>query len=315
MSRSWHCITALCAWLWLYAPLTQACPDATCVRIGSWNIEWLGSDKREQPVDQSTLEAMASLIANDWSIDLITLQEINTALDGEYRGEHYSLKTWHALQQALERRGYQTIAGQSGNAQHIVMAWRRPVVSLIPATDLSVPDRFVINEFCRSAHLRKPLAGLFRAGHFDFWLIGIHLKAGTGNTACNNAVREMQTADIARQLSSLTRRDADILIAGDFNATARHKTLSPLADVGFYPVSDKQTRHPDSGRFSHIGNQDKKPGSGTQLDQIMLLPTSEPEWKARSTRIYKPDNLKQFASRFSDHLPLWTDFSTTQDDD
>ncbi|MCC7515848.1 MAG: hypothetical protein IT470_00755 [Pseudomonadales bacterium] len=305
----------LCGWLWLISLTAQACPDTDCVRIGSWNIEWLGSDKRDQPVDQPTLNAMAAMIADEWSIDLITLHEINTTLHGEYRGEHYSLDAWKGLQQALERRGYHTATGNSGKAQHIVMAWRNPVVPLILPADMAVPDQFVINEFCRSSNLRKPLAGRFRAGQFDFWLIGIHLKSGVGNTACSSAVRERQSADIAQALPLLTRKDADVLIAGDFNATARHRTLAPLQDAGFYPISDKQHRSTHSSRISHIGNQNKKPGSGTQLDQIMLLPASQPEWQHQSTQIYKPDSLKIFADRFSDHLPIWADFSTDSDDD
>lgn len=303
------------SWLWLASLTAQACPDTHCVRVGSWNIEWLGSDKRDQPVDQSTLDAMATMIADEWSVDLITLQEINTALHGEYRGEHYSLDAWKGLQRALERRGYHTATGDSGNAQHIVMAWRRPVTSLVPPVDIAVPNQFVINEFCRSSNLRKPLAGYFRAGQFDFWLIGVHLKSGIGNTACSSAVRERQSTDIVQTLPVLERRDADVIIAGDFNATARHRTLAPLRDAGFYPISDKQNRSTGSSHISHIGNQDKKPGSGTQLDQIMVLPTSQTEWRSQSTLIYKPGNLKAFANRFSDHLPIWADFSTDRDDD
>lgn len=293
----------------------QACPKSDCVRIGTWNIEWLGSEKRQQPTDAATLSKMAQLIAEDWSIDLITLQEINTDMQGIYRGEHYDLTPWNSLRSALERRGYQTAHGSSGYAQHIVFAWRHPVVALETPADLTVRDAFQINEFCRSSHLRKPLAGRFKAEHFDFWLIGLHLKANSGQTACVKAVRTEQANDLARTLPGLQNTDLDILLAGDFNTSTQNTSLLPLREAGMASLTGRAQRDAHSNPVSHIGNQKRKAGSGTLLDHIMVYPNKTREWQSASTMIFAPNNLSAFESRYSDHLPVWADFSTETDDD
>jgi predicted extracellular nuclease len=85
---------------------------------------------------------------------------------------------------------------------------------------MQVPDSYRIDDYCYSSNLRKPLAGLFRAGQFDFWAIGLHLKSGYGGqSACTNAVRKMQVYYIAKQLDTLKKSDRDIVIIGDFNAS------------------------------------------------------------------------------------------------
>lgn len=301
--------------LFVLASQGIACPQPDCVRVGSWNIEWFGSSKRQQPVDQATIDQIANKIAIDWSIDIITLQEINTDMNGESRGEFYSLLPWQRLQKALEKRGYKTANGNSGYAQHIVMAWRKPVVAIQKPQDLSIPDNYTINEFCRSANLRKPLGGLFKAGQFDFWLVGLHLKANTGPAACTTAIRSAQIEALTQEVSKLTTQDADIILAGDFNASSRHNSLAGLPATGFQSLTDKPMRHPDSNTVSHHGKASKKADSGSLLDQFMIRPTATQEWQAGSTVIYKPDNTNQFANTYSDHLPLWTDFSITTDDD
>ncbi len=301
--------------VFLISNACMACPETDCVRIGSWNIEWLGSSKRQQPVDTKTIEHIATQIAEDWSIDLITLQEINTDMNGEYRGEHYSLLPWQRLQKALEQRGYKTASGQSGYAQHIVMAWRKPVTALELPRDLVVSDKFVINEFCRSANLRKPLGGLFEAGHFDFWLVGLHLKANTGPAACTTAVRGAQARELSVKLKTLESRDADIILAGDFNASSQHTSLETLRQAGFISLTERKQRHNDSNSVTHHGKNTKKSNSGSLLDQFMIRPTPTREWQLNSTMILKPEDPHRFANTYSDHLPLWTDFTTSHDDD
>ncbi len=303
------------AFLLLVINTAIACPKPECVRIGAWNIEWLGSDKRSQPVDAATINEMAHLIADVWSIDVMSLEEINTELEGEVRGERYSLQPWQQLQAALQKRGYQTKAGSSGYAQHIVLIWRAPAQALQPPQELPVADHYVINDFCRSANLRVPLGGLFRAGQFDFWFTGVHLKANTGPAACTSAVRNEQTRQLANALQILSLRDKDIVVAGDFNASTRHDSLRALSAFGLRSISDKEHRSIDSNRYSYHSENSKKADSGSQLDHILLLPKATQEWQPASTTLFKPDDAKAFAQRYSDHLPLWADFSTRKDDD
>jgi endonuclease/exonuclease/phosphatase family metal-dependent hydrolase len=283
--------------------------------VGSWNIEWLGSSKRQQPIDMDTIEDIARNIAEVWSIDIITLQEINTDMNGDYRGESYSLLPWQRLQNALKKRGYQTAAGRSGYAQHVVLAWRKPVIALEAPRDISIPDQYIINEHCRSSHLRKPFGGLFQAGQFDFWMIGLHLKANTGPAVCTSAVRSAQITALSKSLKPLSARDADVILAGDFNAGSQHNSLKELKQTGFVALTDKNLRNLGSNRFSYHSKNSKKANSGSLFDHIMIRPAFTQESTPASTAIFTPKDAHLFANTYSDHLPLWSDFSTKTDDD
>lgn len=291
--------------------LLQACPATDCVRVGAWNIAWLGSEKREQASDKATLDAMAHMIATEWSIDLISLEEINTDMDGRIRGDMMTTAAWRHLRTALEKQGYHTQAGSSGQAQHIVLAWRSPVTALEQPADMNIPDSYSIDEYCRSAGLRRPLAGKFRAGQFDFWAIGVHLKSGYGgNSRCANAVRSLQTDYLAKSIMTLEKSDRDILLLGDFNASSKHDSLSALNERGFVALTDKPMRHSNSN--SRTQGSGKR---GSVIDLIMVRPPATREWFKQSTMLYRPADPEQFNQRFSDHLPVWADFSTAKDDD
>ena len=282
----------------IFSTNTLSCPKSDCVRIGSWNIAWLGSEKREQLTDAATIASMAQLIADEWSIDLISLEEINTAIDGDMRGEHYSTQQWSQLRDALQKKGYRTQAGNSGNAQRIVFAWRKPVEALKLASDMEIPDSYRIDDYCRSSNLRKPLAGLFHAGQFDFWAIGLHLKSGYGGkTFCSNAVRSMQVYYISKQLSTLEKTDKDILLIGDFNATSKHESLQGFREQGFVATLTNTAEH------------------NRVIDHVIINSANTTEWKDNSTILYKPANRADFEKRYSDHVPVWSDFSTLHDDD
>lgn len=297
--------------LMLAAWPAAACNSSDCVRIGSWNIAWLGSEKRDQPSDTQTINAMADMIAKQWSIDLIALQEINTSMNGEFRGENFSTTPWRTLRAALEKHGYQTAAGESGMAQHIVLAWRKPIRVTRSISELNIPDSYKINEYCRSGNLRRPLSGLFQAGKFDFWLVGLHLKSGYGSQGrCADDVRSLQVDYMIKELAKKEQVDRDVIVLGDFNASSSHKSVAEMKSHNMESVTDK--RHRNSSSNTRTQGKGKQ---GRLLDHIMINPTATTEWKKHSTVIYKPVDADAFTATYSDHFPVWADFNTTQDDD
>jgi len=258
---------------------------------------------------------MADLIAHELSIDVIALQEINTEFDGRVRKETFSLEPWHELQMALKARGYQMRAGNSGHAQHIVFAWRKPVEALQLPEDLAVADHYEITPQCRTANLRQPLAGLFRANHFDFWAIGLHLKANNADSNCPAAIRVQQIDELLNASKELTKRDTDIILIGDFNSTTHHKSLHQLFDQGFLALDDKEYRNPASSNHSYHSANSKNDMDGSLIDHIMVKPDSLNAWQSQSTSIYKPEDAGYFTHHYSDHRPIWSDFSTRKGND
>lgn len=300
--------------LCLLSPLSESatCNTSThCVRIGTWNIAWLGGEKRDQPSDNATIDKMAEMIAHQWSIDLISLQEINTGIDGQYRGDNFSTRPWQELRSALEKYGYKTATGNSGQGQRIVLAWRKPVMLDMAVAELNVPDSYQVNDWCRSSHLRRPLAGKFHAEQFDFWLIGLHLKSGFGNRGhCTDDVRSLQSYYLAGQLKKLEASDRDVVVVGDFNTSGSNKSLDALLALNLTTTTEKNHRSPDSYNRSQ-----GKGKYGKVLDHIMLKKRDTGEWIKQSTVIFKPENPETFTRQFSDHFPVWADFDTRTDDD
>jgi endonuclease/exonuclease/phosphatase family metal-dependent hydrolase len=289
----------------------SACPNKHCVRVGSWNVAWFGGDKREQKVDAETINDMANKIAKQWSIDVIALEEINTSIDGQYRGGQYSTKPWKMLKSALEKLDYETAEGNSGQGQRIVLAWKKNIAVKKSVHEINIPDSYSLGEYCRSSNLRRPLAGLFRADQFDFWVVALHLKSGYGGqTHCTDDIRSLQANYLVKAFSGLEVLDKDIVVVGDFNATGSHKSLVDLRTHGFVPLTSK------AYRLENSSNKSQGKGKyGKMLDHIMIIPKNTTEWEKRSTEIYKPVDPERFYRTYSDHYPVWTDFDTQQDDD
>jgi len=298
-----------------FSSLAFACPRADCVRVGSWNIEWLGSENRSQPSDDPTIATMAKLIAEDWSLDIVTLQEINTELEGKVRGEQYTQQSWNTLKLSLEARGYKTFSGSSGYAQQVVMAWRAPVSVIRSPVELGLPEKYDLGEFCHTSNMRKPLAGEFRAGKFDFWLVGLHLKSAAGQAKCSAAIRELQSAGLIKEIKKLTQTDPDVILAGDFNASQQHDTLKPLLEGGFHALHQPKLRNAQSNRYSYRSENAKKDSRGSLIDHVMVSSRHTKEWLPYSAMIFQPKDSQSFALTYSDHVPIWVDFSTLNDDD
>jgi len=298
----------LCFLTLLLPMAATACPHPDCVRIGSWNIEWLGSSNRQLADDTATTDRMAKLIADNFSIDLLVLEEINTELDGSTRNEQFSLEPWHHLRAALEQRGYQLQAGSSGHAQHIVFAWRKPVVSVAASHELDVPDHFELDNRCHSSQLRKPLTGLFRAGNTEIRLVGVHLKAQGEQALCSTAIRSQQIQIMAQQLGLPDNMPRHLIIAGDFNMTARHPEFQPLTRT-LVMLDDSRYRSAASGNTSHISPDNLD--SHVMIDHILASPDLLGSWIAQSTVAYRPDDIRTYMNSLSDHVPVWTDFSVS----
>ncbi len=309
----WHAglLTILLSGL---SALCAACPQPDCLRIGSWNIEWLGSSHRQQPQDDATINTMARMIADEWSIDLIALQEINTELEGTLEGQRYTRQSWKKLNKALRAKGYQTFAGSSGYAQRLVLAWRQPAKLLSPSpTELALPTEYTLGESCRSSRLRKPLAGYFQAGRFDFWLLNLHLKSTSSRQAnCSSSIRLQQSLALSKEAKNLARIDADVILIGDFNASQGDSTLKPLLESGFH------TLHPQKPLLSqgvyHNTNEGRR-GDRKLIDYTLVPLQATHEWLPHSAMVFQPSNVQHFTQTYSDHLPVWVDFSTLRDDD
>lgn len=301
----------IAALLWLvllYTPVVQAqarC-GSDCIRIGSWNIQDFGSERRQQ---DASAQQLAERIANEWQLDLLALQEINPT-DTRYRGVHYYSEPWRALKTALQQRGYQLAIGSSGHQQRLVFAWRPPVQLEGRVHELAGADRYQPSRDCSAGGLRKPLAGYFKAGKLDFYAVNVHLKSAYGNSACAHQIRLLQSKELVRLTGELRRREPDVVLLGDFNASGNHASLAPLNSNKWRNIVAKADRASRSAQSSQ-----GRAAAGNIIDLIWLPEAMQSDWLARSTVIYQPVDESTFRQRYSDHRPVWADFSTQRDAD
>jgi predicted extracellular nuclease len=247
-------------------------------------------------------------------LEIVVFVEINTASD-----------EWATLKNALASRGFKFIEGSGGN-QRVVLAYDDDEVDLLATAESAEPDvrtSFSRGE-CSTSNARKPLFGNFRAGQFDFTVIGVHLKSGLRPKGCPDDtftafVRGEQASDVLAEIGRREQAgsiDQDIILVGDFNAGLDDASLNKLRGGGFRVLTEEANRSPSSGSLSY-----RKGSFRSVLDHIAARPVTDREWVARST-MYLPalttmseDELAKFRQRFSDHSPAWTEFRVGLPDD
>ena len=285
----------------------EVCSDGNCIQVGSYNIELLGKSRSGR--DRRTkdeVQKIAETIAGDIDLEVVVLQEINT-----------DSRQWSWLKDDLASRGYKFFEGTtSERKQFVVLAWDGTQVSLNgTTTELDVPVAYTDPEIptCTYEGLRKPVAGKFTAGAFDFWVIGVHLKSQSRRGIpddCPDWIRTQQAKDLLAAVSHLTAGDPteDVLIVGDFNERHDHESLLPFKQAGF--ISQMNYRMEGAGTVSYIKSRQWE----KLIDHVMYNVEDRSELVRNSGFVMpKPDDIRAYIDSFSDHVPVWASFRTDQD--
>lgn len=296
------------------AQFPDFCNGKPCIQVGTFNIEWFGTTDPEMhpPRSEQTVARIAQLITDTLDLEVVVLEEINS------QSQEYQ---W--LQNALAQKGYRMRrVGTSGGEQGVVIAFDADEVTLLNDNggngirEMNVRSEFNLGGGCVSGGLRLPIVGKFRAGQFDFVLVGVHLKsqrgvdsAGANAERCSDEIRRAQARDIIAALPNILHalNDQDVIIAGDFNATLADPSLSPFFTNGFVSLSHATRRAQGSNTISYL----KAPFQEI-IDHVLIRPVSTTEWAARSTFIFRPPPiwLNDYLRFTSDHAPVWTSFRT-----
>lgn len=291
-------------------PSPAPCGAAPCIQVGTFNIQWLGTTdpRRHEPRSRDEVRRTADLIARRLDLEVVVLQEINPESQ-EYR--------W--LEEALRERGYRLRPG-SGGEQRVVIGWDDDEVDLLGdeggagIRELPLRSDFELPGDCRSGNARLPLTGRFRAGSFDFLLVGVHLKSQLGGE-CADRVRREQAMELDSAVAQLAAAagEPDVIIAGDFNATLDDPSIAPiLTRPGFRALTRPERQAPGSGPYSYL----KVPYQST-IDHLVVDLRQTREWLPRSTTVLRLSGGERewYLRSISDHAPVWASFLTATDDD
>lgn len=288
------------------------CDATNCIRVGSFNIELLGSNRKRSGQyipkrNDAELSKLSNLISEVAKFDVVALQEINTGSD-----------EWSTLRSLLENRGYAVaIEGtHSGRSQYLVILYNKNRVSLKPesAIEIDTPVSYDEGNGCRYEGLRKPVAAQFKSGEFDFILAAVHLKSKSSRGIpdwCPSTIRALQAKDLLEELTLLSddTEEPDIILVGDFNARYNEESLKAFRDAGYH--SQMNYRADGSGRYSY------RKGSNSLIDHVMINPSITTEFVRNSGFVYLVEDqaLRDHVRQLSDHMPIWSSFSSEKDED
>jgi endonuclease/exonuclease/phosphatase family metal-dependent hydrolase len=291
------------------------------LRLGSWNIENLGSPKSRRGPGEGVLQDYRDLAKYIRSarVDLLALQEITPdgpAPEGfprKYRTSSVLTRTFNELNK-IPGNGWKHIlfpkAKPADEHQWTGIAWKSAKVKVVgDIVQLPVSHRRSSkgsNLWDRNVHAIMFSAG---PGKTDFVVMVVHLKANTtGNFAQH---RQEELKELAAKLPTLARAfpgEKDLVILGDTNMlSGQEPGPRVLEQQGFKDLNK--------------ADLDTHTAKGVQPFDRVFVPRDQTEF-ARSSLEVLSDFMKrerlsfrEFRTRFSDHYMIVTEIRVMADDD
>jgi deoxyribonuclease-1-like protein len=160
-------------------------------------------------------------------------------------------------------------------------------------------------EKCDTDFAREPFGADFRIGKFDFTLVTVHLTFGDEKT--DRQKEALILGDVYDYFQKINGTEQDVIICGDFNIPAydgAFKSLLKHEDNIFYAI--------DPTVKTTIG----KNGLSSSYDNMFYSYKYTKEYTGNSGVFdFTEGNYKEVRKKISDHLPVFMEFNTEQDDD
>jgi endonuclease/exonuclease/phosphatase family metal-dependent hydrolase len=305
----------------------NAAPAADHLRVGAWNIEWLGRpDKRGGPGRNTpqTAEDIADYIHCS-GVDLLGLEEISDdSPEGSAEPSNSTLtKALAILKTKTGQEWSQKLFAKRGSDRDQLcgVVWNAGRVSPVgEPMVIPVPEKIgVVGEplWKRLPYAMKFSAG---AGKTDIAVVVLHMKSNRpsdSNPKADPADHRGQEADELIALTpKITERfdnERDIVLMGDTNCKAgAEPALTKFAKAGWKDLNaaDEPTWFAPGGKFPPA-----------PFDRV-LVPADQPEFRASRQVVYRKQYFAKrgldengFRKRFSDHSLVYIDLAVTADDD
>ncbi|MBM3964844.1 MAG: hypothetical protein FJ308_07210 [Planctomycetes bacterium] len=302
------------------------------VRIGAWNIEWLGfPDKRARPGKDNPQrpEDLAEYI-HSTGVDVLALEEIGVDSDKA----PWTSRELERLQRALKDQ-YQevwqyvifpkTVYPEDTEdfvkrGQHLAIAWKSEKATQVGGVfDIPVgsDETYGIKFFERRANAVKLSFG---EGKTDVVFIPIHLKSNRNedNPADKTFTQRQRAAELKAFIAQLPTlkehfKDEDIVLLGDTNILGDEKTANVLADAAFLDLN-----RDEQGTTAVWG--DGSNGYRTAPFDRIFIPQSQSEFAACRFQVHRTSNgtddeIKLFRRKLSDHYLISSVIKIQSDDD
>lgn len=297
---------------WLEAStLCGADPPAT-VRIGQWNIQWLGQPEKRPsnaPAQQASDLARYLLQAR---VDLVAIEEIGDTDGDPAKRTNRTLDEVVAILSRDTRSAwrYLLFAKKEGLAPEDQVGQLTGVLwNTSRATLVGEPYRIELDVADHEFDLwqRHPHAAKFSLGEgkTDLVVIPLHMKSNRGGQGKTAKQRWIEAKRLAASLDKIREKlaDRDLVLAGDLNVLKPdERALSVFRAAGFRDLNDQ-----------HVATVT---GGDAPFDRI-LVPRDQPEFSECRLTVVDPDDLDhgQFFRSLSDHYLVATEIAVRADDD
>jgi endonuclease/exonuclease/phosphatase family metal-dependent hydrolase len=294
---------------------------ATVLRLGSWNIDNLGSPKSRRGPGEGVLQDYRDLAKyiRHARVDLLALQEITAdepapaGFPRKYRTSSVLTKTFNELNKTAGN-GWKHILFPKAKAadehQWTGIAWKSAKVKVVGGI-VQLPVSHARSSKGSNLWDRNVHAIMFSAGpgKTDFVVLVVHLKANTTGNFAQHRYEEVK--ELVAKLPYLAKAfpgEKDLVILGDTNMLdGQEPGPKALTREGFKDLNK--------------GALDTHTAKGVQPFDRVFVPKDQPEF-ARSGLAVLSDFMKQerlsfaeFRRRFSDHYLVVTEIRVMDDDD
>lgn len=318
----------ICFTLFLSSASTVIVNADDTVRIGAWNIEWLGFQARRSSFGKDTPqkpEDIANYI-HETGVSVLALEEIGV----DTQKKPYKCSELEAALKVLESKYQQKwdyvlfpktdypadMDSITVRAQHVGLAWNSDVAKLVGepfALPIDPNETYGIKFLERRANAAKLSFG---EGKTDVVFIPVHLKSNRNDAKPDDKdftrkQRMAEVGEIVKKLPTLKThfKDEDVVILGDTNFLATEdSTPELLIESGFVDLNAI-----DLGTTVTWG----KGYSSAPFDRI-FTPKEQTEFKSAKLTVHKPDDvekIKDFRRQLSDHYMVTFDLNISSDDD
>lgn len=284
------------------AASAATCGTRACIHVGAFNIKLLGNSGPANTTAE--YKEIGRLIADTMDLDVVVLEEINVASP-----------QWASLKSELATRKY-SIAFESPfggeRNQHVVVAYRKTSVDVVgPAPkDLDFPTIYSEpSGGCRYENVRPPVMASFKAGQFDFRVIGVHLKSqlpvSGGGPQCDDRIRADQAKRITASIAE-PGGEPDVIVLGDFNSSFVSPENDPFRSAGMKTAMADLA--PGSGTLSYVG-------SPKGLIDHIVIKAGDASYVKHSGYVFPLSAADRtwYLNSISDHVPVRAAFYTDQD--
>lgn len=276
------------------------------LNLATWNIRHFGRKSRKD----ASLHYIAEIMGQ---FDLIAVTELSENLSDLGKVLHILGPYWRAVYS-------DAVPDKGGNGERMAYVFDKRAVSFTGLAAEADASRRKLKSgewIPKSSWWRSPYIASFKSGNFDFMLITAHIRWGKKAKERIKPLKLLASWIKERRKNKFST-DKDIILLGDFN-------IPKVDDALFKAITGKGLKIPDKMRELHGTNLAKK----KRYDQILHYPVPQgnlienagvldffTDGVAGIKKLFPGENLtkSKFTYQLSDHLPLWVQLNTDNDD-